>query len=131
MYLPMISLQSLQRQHSCSTQHHFTKIHKIKIYWNEIGEREGHDIGPAIPTLLLGIWAFSNLHTIYIFFRGTLCMHLVTHSDGNSSCFNAAIFPNPTSYEMEHKTEPEASNKPPDLWNMKPTTEFPKSLASY
>jgi len=32
---------------------------------------------------------------------------------------------------MEDKTEPEASYKPTGAWNMKPTTVFPKSLASY
>jgi len=32
---------------------------------------------------------------------------------------------------MEDKTELEVSNKPPGVWNMKPTIEFPKSLTSY
>jgi hypothetical protein len=46
------------------------KTQQDKIYWTEIGESAGHDIGPPIPIILLGIWAFSNIHTTNIKYTG-------------------------------------------------------------
>ena len=54
-------------------------------------------------------------------------MHLETHSVGTSS-INSRV---QQATKWKTKTEREASNKPPGVRNMKPATEFPKSLAGY